>query len=803
MSRFKVKVLFFAFCCCCYSALAGYPTIQEAGFHHCALIYQHPDRNVEKMAPFVAKYINGRYQDQWMFDTFCFLHYTINGKHTETAKLTKADFEYALDVWFTPGRDVDALNQAVHDAATVLGEPPAPRQVIFAIYWLNPEVTDFGDVDGDGISEDLSQSEDRIKVIQWYVNEILERMKQYPRLKLWGFYFMREHLLEENGKVAREVADVVHSVGKKLLWIPWFRAHNYDKWKDYGIDVAIMQSNYAFTNWSYQRNSGRTGTRSNRLDLNAELCRKANLGVEIELGGGRPMDLQVLYQTMDAGRKAKHGYQFAPTAYYLGSEFSWNTRSEPEYRMLYHAFCDYIAGRDVIVPACDVWNVSQPLRNGAVTAIGAMREPRHIAFLDIFFYEPFIENSWTGTVYVDLPGPGRNEWVNFARQRKKSRSERMGSFPNLTFFLDRPISHVRVRVVPDNRTAPQIFKLGFDELGPGVETAAWEKQLTPGPENNVFFNCRYDVSPVTPGQYDDPDRRKLFDGKKDSVYNDYIGWTYAGPVSIAVDLGKVVEFDELRLYSMALKKDSVVWPAEVDALISCDYPIFRDNGYWQNESEMTVLNLDRVKMLRGNRGIEGAGYFQNKIKKVYRTRYLLVTVSSPMDRWKMISELELYKNGKKIATSDAAYDFYPAPTPRPSESNEQAEEGEKKPNPLFFSSGMFACTDGVLQTGEAFLGEEVEFLLHSSKGQSLSTVTVVCAGKGEEILFPKSVTIAAEMPDGTWSQEVVAEKITYAESNASICFQAELPAENTGKCLIRVISADPKKLFRVREIIGR
>jgi len=137
------------------TAGAEYPTPEEAGFHHCALIYGCEVRGPERLAWYVA---NNR---GWLFDAFLFLHQRgQSGQSTMNGLTVKTDWQGQLDTWFTPGRDLQALDEAIEEAKPEHGAV-APRQVILSIPYPNPKVADFGDVDGDGVTEDLATAEGR------------------------------------------------------------------------------------------------------------------------------------------------------------------------------------------------------------------------------------------------------------------------------------------------------------------------------------------------------------------------------------------------------------------------------------------------------------------------------------------------------------------------------------------------------------------------------------------------------------------------------------------------------------------
>jgi len=332
-------------------AHAEYPTPQEAGFHHCALIYETAPRGVAELAPYVAD------ERGWLFDSFLFLRQsTSKGVSTQEGQTRQADWEEQFAAWLAPGRDLAALDEAIDQASKRFG-PVAPRTIILSIPHPSPLVKDFGDVDGDGQSEDLSTTQGQEKVARWYVAEAQRRFAAagFKHLRLWGLYWMNEGVSDAEKANMRMYSRVIHEAGRRFLWIPYFHARNWQNWRDLGFDVAIMQPNYAFLETHH-------GTvRRNRLAVNAAEARAKGLGVEIEL----PMTLSIpgsprlFREYLRDGAASRYGYQQAATAYYLGS--NWIEKLAASKDPLYAALAAYVHGDTVPEPDSPVrWTASQP-----------------------------------------------------------------------------------------------------------------------------------------------------------------------------------------------------------------------------------------------------------------------------------------------------------------------------------------------------------------------------------------------------------------------------------------------------------
>jgi len=190
------------------------PPPNQAGFHHCALIYDRGTRSAGDLAHYVSRTANGN--TEWLFDSFLFLiQASDRGIRTENGETQKPDWEYQLNRWFTWGRDLRALDAAIAAAGT----PPTKRKIMLSIPYIHPSVTNFGDVNGDGRSENLATTEGRRAVVQWYLNEAQRRFREagFRHLELWGFYWMAEGISPSDEAIVRMAAQEVHMDGYRLL----------------------------------------------------------------------------------------------------------------------------------------------------------------------------------------------------------------------------------------------------------------------------------------------------------------------------------------------------------------------------------------------------------------------------------------------------------------------------------------------------------------------------------------------------------------------------------------------------------
>lgn len=448
----------------------GYPTAEKAGFHHCALIYESQRCNTEFFRPLVSRVVDGKPTGEWCFDAFLFLIHMIDRQNTEIAALNMGALQTLIELYFTPGHYLDALNSAVKECVESTGvTPPSKRKVIIAIPWLNPEVEKFGDVNCDGKMESLTVQEDRNRVTAWFVEQIKRRFNSdYPDLELWGFYLMRENISDTPESV-HAMADIIHRNNLKLLWIPYYLGAGYRDWEKYGVDVAIMQSNYTFTGFNYGGN-----VRGNRLFANADLCRQYGLGFEIELAAAHnpsPKERYFLLRTLELGSAANFGYQHAPTAYYFGSHFNFCNSPDPELRKFYDAYCDYINGKEIKVPRPDKWKIMH-YANG-ISAECRFPEPVLVNNVDLFFIERPGSSPWTGT--AQLEGETESGWLKLGWAVRADANLDEQIYQAITIPAGQKVSSLRLTL--SGNGAIEVFDIVADRFGDLMDLTQFQKPV--------------------------------------------------------------------------------------------------------------------------------------------------------------------------------------------------------------------------------------------------------------------------------------------------------------------------------------
>ncbi|NRF96059.1 DUF4855 domain-containing protein [Paenibacillus frigoriresistens] len=220
----------------------------------------------EKLIPEIS-YINkeGKPVD-WFFDGFLMLGLmTPQGRDFGGGGSYLSDWKWYLDKTLSDQGDLRQLNEATKEVGEKLGQPKHKSKVVMMIPNPGEYLSDFGDVDGDGISENFNESvvgkeaalANRQKAVNWWIQEVKKRwnVQNYSNLELVGMYWLDEQVStsETGPETLRLVNKLVHDQGFKAFWIPHFLAYKSFMWQDVGFDAAAFQPNYYFEQLNVDR----------------------------------------------------------------------------------------------------------------------------------------------------------------------------------------------------------------------------------------------------------------------------------------------------------------------------------------------------------------------------------------------------------------------------------------------------------------------------------------------------------------------------------------------------------------------
>ncbi len=272
----------------------GYPSPDSlAGCENILLAYNYKTENVAVgrttkagYLPYVGYYGNDGVLSDYFFDAYLYLPcMTVcpsggrlySGSDTPSVMTDWLDYENDV---FYENANVRALEEAVGEVKNALGDGGYQVKVFLSVF--NPDVKckAFGDINGDGKSEDMSVLADRKAVVKWWIDRQIDKYDSFAfaNQKLVGFYWYDEALdlaNQLNKETLLYALDYIHSLGYLAIWIPYFQASGYTQWEKLGFDAANMQPNYMF-------NAERT---EQVLYDNATLAKLYGMGVEIEISG--------------------------------------------------------------------------------------------------------------------------------------------------------------------------------------------------------------------------------------------------------------------------------------------------------------------------------------------------------------------------------------------------------------------------------------------------------------------------------------------------------------------------------------
>ncbi|MFP3903727.1 MAG: DUF4855 domain-containing protein, partial [Armatimonadota bacterium] len=570
-------------------------------------------------------------------------------------KTDRADWESQLDTWFAPGRDLHELDAAI-EAARERHGPVAPRQVIFSIPYPNRHVTDFGDVDGDGVTESLATEESRNTVARWYIAEAERRFEAagFRHLQLWGFYWMAENASDADIGVARQFADAAHAAGRRVLWIPWFMAPNWDRWREMGIDVAIMQPNYAFLG------THRGRIRRNRLIVNARAARREGLGVEIELpmAWNEPGASRLFRHYLRDGAPDREGYQQAATAYYLGSNAVEQTArsTDPDARGIYDDLCAYVQNKTVPEPDTPVqWQVGgkeapwlsdrRQDEGHPVQMAEAVVPAQRYGTLDVMLYEP--DTGWIGEVTVEGQSATGTGWQPVGWAMRAQKNGRDGPFQVVTVPLAGTWERLRVLFGGDGD--PSVSELA---LQPPLFDRA----------THLAHGASYTFSHTCEAKYPDSGG-ELTDGRIPETgfpSGETVGWQ--GPqVSITFDLQEPTPMTHAEVHLQGGSYAAVNWPRSAIMLVSNEKPVRRISGLGALPEEAEWVGAGHVVIDRERSVHDLDGHLTFRPEEPLQRRYVTF-VLEPLGHL-MISEIRIFDGEENIAAG-RDYSALPSPTPR-------------------------------------------------------------------------------------------------------------------------------------------
>lgn len=265
------------------------------------------------LIPYIS-YVNEQGEPvDWLFDAI--LYYgarSPEGRDFSTGASTLNDWRWYLDKTFADEGDLHQLNDAASETAGKLRDARHQVKVVLMIPNPGNTLADFGDLDGDGVSENFNFAAigveaayaNKRKAVAWWIEQIKQRWKEekYSNLKLAGVYWSGKSisttdLLEP--ELIREASKLAHKKDLNVLWLSYYQANRNFDWKELGFDAAVLEPNhYASSSQVLQR-----------VEDAAALAKQYQMGLGLEFDERINTDTDMRQQYIDyLNGGVKYGY---------------------------------------------------------------------------------------------------------------------------------------------------------------------------------------------------------------------------------------------------------------------------------------------------------------------------------------------------------------------------------------------------------------------------------------------------------------------------------------------------------------
>ncbi|MBQ9847993.1 MAG: DUF4855 domain-containing protein [Clostridia bacterium] len=304
--------------------------------------------NENYFLPYVA-YLdeNGDIKDT-MFDGYLFLPSTgelPSGGRPYGTNIA-SDWEYLFDDIFASDRGFAALDRTAETVKKALGLSELKLKVFATIPHMDDTLSEFGDINGDFVNEDLTSLETRVFVARYYAERIVNEFEKnrYSNLELCGFYWFHEAIEGGDAETSKAVNAELDKIGYPMFWIPYYQASGFSNWQEFGFDVGCLQPNYAFS----------LSVDKSRLYNASKLAKRYGMCIEIEIDNSSFGDIRYFKKYMDyLSVGAELGYMDgALHMYYQGyNDFAVACRSKDDrLRLIYEYTYQFIKGTLDVCP---------------------------------------------------------------------------------------------------------------------------------------------------------------------------------------------------------------------------------------------------------------------------------------------------------------------------------------------------------------------------------------------------------------------------------------------------------------------
>ncbi|WP_152394480.1 DUF4855 domain-containing protein [Paenibacillus guangzhouensis] len=312
------------------------------------------DWKKERIIPNISYVDKNGEPTDWLFDGVLYLGLASPaGRDFGVGQTILDDWKWYLNKTFAAKGDMQQLNEATVEVGTKLNQPDHKMKVVLMIPNPGEYLKNFGDVDGDGVSENFNGSdvgearalENRQKAVQWWLDQVRQRWQaeHYSNLELVGMYWLEEQISTSSTgpDLVKAVSSKVHDMNLKFFWIPHSLAYKSYMWKDVGFDAVAYQPNYFFG-----------GMDVDRLEDAANNAKRYGMGIEVEFDDRMLTDGVFLERYIDYLNSGvttglmQQGFR----AYYQGNNAVYNlgVSKDPTLRLMYDWLYQYLNGTYVI-----------------------------------------------------------------------------------------------------------------------------------------------------------------------------------------------------------------------------------------------------------------------------------------------------------------------------------------------------------------------------------------------------------------------------------------------------------------------
>jgi len=612
----------------------GYPTIDHAGFHHNALLYIDGNHSPEQL----IFWLTGSYESidsrDVIFDTITIIVERTPSNSATAYSTNKQDWIWFLETKLSsPYGILSNLTQALNQ----LNPLNKKLQIIVMLPYIDP----FGQQEFSS-TLNLSIQNHRQQAIEWYIDTVIEQVKRYSKLYLWGIYLMREDITYGiNEQITLEISEIVHKKELRLLWIPYTSASNWNNWTKLGIDIAILQPGYAFASPLMQ------GTlNAGRLRATAKLAQKYGEGVEIETNQGASTEYEIALLQNYLAQGFIDGYQYVPTAYFLGN-YDTIARSKKACDLLRNYTLGLRIEPTFIWNTRWIWTTNEKLQ--ATINISSDIIPKGIRIN----WSPKNQN-WFGRVLVEgfIMMNNNSTWKSLSSIEIGEKNWRDEDWTSIllpfSLLSSQIIQSLRVSFISSS-FLPSLTDedLIIEQISNGIalqSSTGAPYRISP---SMYSYNPQYgDISSQTLSNFN---RGLLTDrqwstGEWQSTMS--IGWveesSYHRYIRIAIDFGNIISVDQILIHSHGGTYGAINWPNIARILTSIDCVPF--SPYSSSDCNVkSYPSTDRI--ITGGTDTNQGGILSFTLSNSLRW----ATLEFQPNAWFMIDEIQAFVNGLDIS----------------------------------------------------------------------------------------------------------------------------------------------------------